>query len=232
MPRKKRERNRGRIIRQEMQDKFLNQWTNNQENSYDLKTVSIIFRNENDCLFQILLSEDHIFNGIFLITTYKFSKEEDGTYMLTIEDLEDKGWTGFHRDENGSFFIYNYVVKGAIKSSIETLQENGVITKIPAYKKWIDRMIDVKPRRIFFIPDKKEAEVLERPLRTMTPKGERVTVVRSDIVDIGTEIEYEVILLKNGKSLTMDVIEQALANMALGQWRGSGGYGRVDSYAI
>lgn len=89
MPRKKRERNRGRIIRQEMQDKFLNQWTNNQENSYDLKTVSIIFRNENDCLFQILLSEDHIFNGIFLITTYKFSKEEDGTYMLTIEDLED-----------------------------------------------------------------------------------------------------------------------------------------------
>jgi len=156
--------------------------------------------------------------------------EEIKTAPQTIEGIEDKGWTGFHRDKDGSFFIYNYMIKGAIKSSIETLQENGAIKKIVAYKKWVDRMIDVKPRRIFFTPDKKEAEVLERPLRTMTPKGERVTVVRSDIIDIGTEIEYEVTLLNNNKNLTIGVIEQALAHMSLGQWRGSGGYGKVESY--
>ena len=69
---------------------------------------------------------------------------------------------------------------------------------------------------------------LERPLRAMTAKGERVTVMRSDYVDAGTEIEFGLKCIKNSKGLDLDVLNLCLQfgeYIGLGQWRGSGGYG-------
>ena len=70
---------------------------------------------------------------------------------------------------------------------------------------------------------------LERPLRTMTPKGERVTVSRSDFVNAGRQVKFTIGLLPNRKGLNWEVIEMAFEHfgqhMGLGQWR-SGGYGR------
>ena len=162
--------------------------------------------------------------------------EEIEAEVETVEDVEMKGWTGFHKDEEGVFFIYEYMQKGFLKSAVETLQEGGVIKKIPAYKKWIDRLIQVTPRRIYFSGNPTEADgVLERPLRTMTPKGERVTVTRSDYMDVGRELEFTFGLLPNSKGLTWGVIETCLEygqHIGYGQWRGSGGYGRFELLSI
>lgn len=147
----------------------------------------------------------------------------------TVEEVEEKGWTGFHTDEQG-LFLFDYMIKGFLKSGIEVAMEMGAINKIVAYKKWVDLVVFVWPRRIYLnLQD--PAGVLERPLRTMTAKGPRVALSRSDYVDEGCEFSFEVEILKNKKGLDWVALEQAFdygRYVGLGQWRGSGGYGRFE----
>ena len=146
------------------------------------------------------------------------------------EYTEEGGWTTFARNGTGEIIIYDYMIKGFLKSACETLMANGAIKKIPAYKKWFDRLVFVWPRQI--PTGKMEPDsIVERPLRAMTAQGPRVTVTRSDALGVGTEFEFEVELLENDKKITWEVIEQCLAYgryVAFGQWRGSGGYGRAE----
>lgn len=158
----------------------------------------------------------------------KKTKEE----VETVEEVEAKGWTGYHSDENG-LFIYSYMIKGTLKTAIEVLQENKAIKKIPAYKKWIDRMVFVNPRRLY-LGVKEPDGILERPIRTMTAKGERVSVSRSDYIKEGRVIPFEITLLSTPK-LDWDIIEAALAYgqfVGLAQWRGSGGYGQFTTEQV
>ena len=156
--------------------------------------------------------------------------EEVGTLS---KEVEERGWTGFHQDENG-LFIYEYMVKGFFKTALEVLVENGAIKKIPAYKKWIDRMVFVTPRRLYV--GKMEPDgAKERPLRTMTPKGERVTLAKSDYLAEGTRLKFTVEVLQNTKGIKWETIASCLeygAYVGLGQWRGSGGYGRFEVVSI
>lgn len=150
--------------------------------------------------------------------------EEDDKEMKA---AEARGWTGFHKDENG-IFIYSYMIKGFLKSAQETLQELDAVKKIPAYKKWIDRLVFVHPRRIYFGQAEPDPH-LSRPLRTMTPKGERVTVARSDTVKAGKVLKFQIELFDNKKGYTWEhlaVLFDYGAYVGLGQWRGSGGYGQ------
>ena len=146
----------------------------------------------------------------------------------TVEEIEEGGWTGFHRDENG-LFIYNYMIKGFLKSACEVCMATGIIKKIPAYKKWIDLLVFVEPRRISLGKDKPDGN-LERPLRAMTAMGPRVTVCRSDYINAGTEIDFTIRILKNPK-ISQETVKQILEYgryVGLGQWRGSGGYGKFE----
>lgn len=151
--------------------------------------------------------------------------------LKTVEEIEGKGWTGFHKSQDDKgLFLYNYMVKGFFKAAVEALMENGAVKKIPAYKKWIDRMIHVRPRRIYLGKTDPDG-IIERPLRTMTPKGERVTVTRSDIIEEGTQLEFNIRILNNGKKINGDLLQAAFdfgQYCGLGQWRGSGGYGAFD----
>ena len=146
--------------------------------------------------------------------------------VATVEEIEEKGWTGFHIDEEG-LFIYNYMIKGFIKAATESSMVNGSIKKIPAYKKWVDRMVHVFPRRIHFgvmEPD----TFMERPLRAPTPKGERTTVCRSDVMNIGRQISFTIRILNNTKGINTKILKEVFdygQYYGLGQWRGSGGYG-------
>lgn len=148
-------------------------------------------------------------------------------------ELEEQGWTGFHKDAKG-IFIYNYMIKGFLKSACEVCMGAGIIDKIPAYKKWIDLTVFIDPRRIRMGKTSPDGW-LERPLRTMTPKGPRVTVCRSDYVDEGTEMEFTVRILSNKVGLNKATIAQLLEYgqyVGLGQWRGSGGYGRFEAEVL
>lgn len=94
--------------------------------------------------------------------------------LETHKEVEEKGWTGFHSDENG-LILYNYVTKGYLKSACETLIGMGTIKKIPAYKKWFDKLVHITPRRIPLGVSEPDG-TMERPLRAMTQQGPRITL--------------------------------------------------------
>ena len=155
---------------------------------------------------------------------------DDGEQEIkTVEEIEEKGWTGFHGNGAG-IFIYDYVVKGFLKAAYEACEANGVLKKIPAYKKWFDKLVFVFPRQIQLGISKPDG-TLERPLRGMTAKGPGVTLTRSDYIDKDRTIEFDLVLLKNSKGITWEAINECLGYgelVGLGQWRGSGGYGRFE----
>lgn len=158
------------------------------------------------------------------------SPDEVQEEVDTVEDIEAKGWTGFHRDKKGNLFIYDYMIKGFFKEALESCVAAGALNKIPAYKKWIDHLVFIKPRQIYLNVKEPDGD-LERPLRTMTPKGERVTLARSDFLQAGRTLEFEVMLLPNTKGITWDILETVFGYgqlVGLGQWRGSGGYGAFE----
>lgn len=154
-----------------------------------------------------------------------------------IEEIEEKGWTGFMADANG-LFLYNYMVLGFLKAAGEVLsslftvekEKKGVTTaeKLKGIKSKIDKFVFCSPRRIYFnkqVPDGS----IERPIRVMTRQGIRVSLTRSDYVNAGTELEFTLQLIPN-KEITWDVIETLLQYgeySGLGQFR-NGSYGQFE----
>jgi len=141
---------------------------------------------------------------------------------LTVDKIEEKGWTGFRRDEKG-LFIYEYMIKGFLKNAGNVLKDS---LKMKAVRSKIDSFLFIAPRRIYLGQDKPDG-IIERPLRGMTMQGPRVTLARSDYIDAGKHIEFEITLLSH-KELTWDVVETFLKYgelQGLGQFR-NGGYGR------
>jgi len=160
-----------------------------------------------------------------LATTAEEIDEEVNT-VPTAEDIENKGWTGFHEDEGG-VFLYNYVIKGFCKEAASTMNRlpETETKKIKAFLKTIDALLFVKPRRIHILfndkpifSDDKDGPIvpLERALRVKTPQGERVTLARSDTVPEGSTIEFEI--------LCLGVVSTAILEEWLnyGMWRGLG----------
>lgn len=154
--------------------------------------------------------------------------------LQTIEELDEKAYTGFHQDETG-IFIYNYMIKGNIKTNMETLIMARAIEKIAAYKTYMDRILSITPRKLRFnAPDgrliKESSDTLQRSLRVMTMQGPRVSLAKSDIIGTGCYADFTVRLLENPK-IKMTHIKKCLAYgeyHGIGQWRGSGEYGRYS----
>ena len=130
------------------------------------------------------------------------------------------------------------MIKGLLKAATEVCMAVSAIDKIASYKKWIDLLVFIEPRKIRFLrgsggkPEylKEPDGCLERAMRIIGPKGPRTALSRSDIINAGRAIEFDILILKNKKSITWSNIEQALDYgkfVGLGQWRGSGEYGRV-----
>lgn len=73
----------------------------------------------------------------------------------------------------------------------KAVNESG---KLMAYKKVIDGLIFVQPRKIVLdIPG--EITICERPLRAQTAQGERVALSRSEEAPAGTTCEFTVVCL-------------------------------------
>lgn len=145
------------------------------------------------------------------------------------DDLEERGWTGFHVHPDGGPALYDYVIRGFFKEACYTLRQvaDTASKSLTAYKKKIDGMVFVEPRLIpFVLPDGAGMGVLERPLRAQTAKGERVALARSDTCPPGTTLTFTLEIL--GNQITRAHIEEWLwygSRKGLGQWR-SGSYGR------
>ena len=148
----------------------------------------------------------------------KSNEDESDTVMK----IEEKGWTGFHKDEQG-LFIYEYMVKGFLKAAGNVLKD---IMKIKALRSKIDDFVFIQPRRIYLGQNEPDG-ILERPIRVMTMQGPRVSLIRSDYVKAGTVITFQITMVPH-KEITWEVLGGLLKHgelMGLGQFR-NGGYGR------
>lgn len=150
---------------------------------------------------------------------------------LGVDGVEKKDMTVFPRLDNGRPFLYDYQIKGFFKNACSTLRKvSGTeSSKIKAFKKEIDGLVFVMPRKIPLIF---EGEVgnLQRPLRASTPQGDRVALANSESCPAGTTIEFTIKLLKDDiEEVVKEWLDYGDLN-GIGQWH-NGGYGRF-SYEI
>lgn len=146
--------------------------------------------------------------------------------LATVEVVENKGWTGFHRLPDGRPMLYDYVLKGFFKDACGMLRRasDTKSKKLLAYKKVIDGLVFITPRQIPLALNGFGMGVCERPLRANTVQGERVALARSDTCPVGTTLEFEVAILGGIKDVEGTLREwfDYGALRGLGQWRNSG----------
>lgn len=167
--------------------------------------------------------------------TLEQQEEEIGTLPLPLEEQIEKGSTMFHRlPNNRSPFIYDYQIKGFFKDACGMLAraKNTISAGIKAYKKVIDGLIFVEPRRIpLILPEGENLTVLERPLRGQTAQGERITLARSEMAPAGTRIKFAVTLLSDNYENAIKEWLEYGALRGLGQWRNAS-WGRFKIFQI
>lgn len=171
-----------------------------------------------------------------LLGTAPLDKQIYSNYILDSQEHEDevdtvrdeKGRTGFHRSD-GQPVIYDYMLKGFFKDACSMLArtEGSHSKKLKAYKKIIDGLVFVFPRRV---PLRLAGDItiLERPLRAQTAQGERVALAASEMAPEGTSIEFTIDVLEDG-TVTEALLREWLnygRYRGLGQWR-NGSYGRM-----
>ena len=153
--------------------------------------------------------------------------QELAAHEASIEDVEERTKTIFHKMEDGTPFIEAYQVKGFFKEAARTLKKvPGTLTsKTTAYLKKVDNFIFVSPDNLaLWMPIDLDltATDCQRPLRASTPQGERVALAHSEEAPAGTTIEFTVMCLIDGD---LDLVREWLnygALKGMGQWRNSG----------
>ena len=178
------------------------------------------------------------------------SLEEEVT-ALGADEVVEKSMTIFARDEDGNPCLWDYQIKGFFKDACGMLtRATGTkSSSLTAYKKIIDGLVFVAPRRIkITLPQGEEIYLREtsvvtadgslyngrtyvgncqRPLRAQTAQGERIALANSETCPAGSTIEFEITFLDlaKGKAALAECVEEWLnygALRGLGQWRNSG----------
>jgi hypothetical protein len=153
------------------------------------------------------------------------SREEE-VAATSVDEVVQMGKTIFSKDAKGRPFIWDYMLKGFFKDAAGAMQKvpdsATVKGKLKAYKKTVDQVIQVKPRRIPVSGMTAPVGSCQRPLRAQTPQGERVALADSETVHEGCQLGLQVILLD--ERLENFVIEWLNYGemRGLGQWRNSG----------
>lgn len=145
-----------------------------------------------------------------IATEFILSKHPDGLSKDEIDaakeldELEEDKSTFFPRIE-GKRFIWDYQIKGFFKAAqlaiidagLETIEDLKKIKLYSGtYKRIINHNIHIEPRKIYLIfdecIDKNKLDFLQRPCRGMTQRGERISLVRSEMAPRGTKIRFEI----------------------------------------
>ena len=133
---------------------------------------------------------------------------EEEVAALGVDEVVRNGMTVFPRDDQGRPFLWDYQIKGFFKDACSMLSRCGgkdssgkkaevnESSKIKAYKKIIDGLIFVNPRRIPFVFDGQVGSC-QRPLRAQTAQGERIAIANSETVPAGAYIDVEIVLLNS-----------------------------------
>lgn len=150
---------------------------------------------------------------------------EDEIAALGAEEVEQKQTTIFPKLDDGTPFLYDYQWKGFFKDSCGMLRRaTGFKSKnLKAYKKEIDGLVHVVPRKIpLKLPEGAAIGSCQRPLRASTAQGDRVALANSETVPAGTTQEFGVALLRDDLvPLVIEWLKYGLFH-GNGQWRNSG----------
>lgn len=149
---------------------------------------------------------------------------EDEIAAIGVDGVVEKSMTVFPRDENGNPFLYDYQIKGFFKDSCGVLRKvpGTKASKIKAYKKEIDGLLFVAPRKIPLDLHGGMIGRCERSLRAQTPLGERIALSSSETAPKGTSIEIQIdCLTKDMYDLALECLEYGRLR-GIGQWRNSG----------
>lgn len=159
------------------------------------------------------------------------STMEEEIEAVGVQEYEEKSMTVFPRDDEGTPIIWDYQIKGFFKDACQMLQraaKSGYkggkhCASIKAYKKAIDGNLFIFPRKIKIqMPENGKIGFCSRPLRAMTPKGERVSLAKSETVPAGSVIEFDIMLLGDDlEGMVRECLDYGEMR-GLGQWRNSG----------
>lgn len=160
---------------------------------------------------------------------------EEEIASVGVDEVVEKSMTVFPRDENGKPFIWDYQIKGFFKDACgmlskvagkdevtgkkkKAVNESG---KMTAYKKNIDGLIFVEPRKIS-INFEGEIGSCQRPLRAQTAQGERVALANSETIPAGATMDIEIQLFSDDhEKAVLEWLDYGKFR-GLGQWRNSG----------
>lgn len=165
----------------------------------------------------------------FILSKRPDGMSKDEREALSKEEHLEHNATIFASD-NGRFLLWDYQLKGFFKEAAEAMIDMEKINQETLknvrltrymYKKTIDKLVFVKPRRIY-LDLAGEMSFCERPLRGQTMKGERIALAYSQQAPAGTQISFDVIAMNPALD---DYIKSWLRFgrlYGLGQWRNSG----------
>lgn len=167
--------------------------------------------------------------------------EQGESEIETVPDVEslEQGTKGFHRFPDGTPMIRGHVIKGFCKSACGILRrdKDTLSAGIRAYKKIIDGAVWTRPKMIPIMlsdggyslwpvsdgPKELGLKLLQRPLRCQTAQGERVALACSEIIPVGSAIEFDLLIV--GGIVGEEVLHEWLNYgqlRGLGEWRSSG----------
>lgn len=139
------------------------------------------------------------------------------------ETVFEKSMTVFPKDADGNPLIWDYQWKGYFKDAFGSLKKipKSECGKIKAYKKEIDGLVFVAPRKIP-IQLSGPMGICQRPLRAQTMQGERVALASSETVPAGSTVTFDIQLLLNShKKAIIEALNYGKLR-GFGQWRNSG----------
>lgn len=153
--------------------------------------------------------------------------QELAAHEASVEDVEERTKTIFHKMEDGTPYIEHYQVKGFFKEAARTLKKvPGTLTsKTTAYLKKVDNFIFVSPDNLaLWMPIDLDltATDCQRPLRASTPQGERIALAHSEEAPAGTYIEVTITCLDEKLwAVVCEWLDYGKLR-GIGQWRNSG----------
>ena len=159
---------------------------------------------------------------------------EEEIAAIGVSEFVEKGTTVFPRKEDGTPFLYDYQIKGFFKDTCGMLNKLTVkdpetgkkgkavneSSKITAFKKVIDGLIFVEPRKIPF-QNYGDITICQRPLRAQTAQGERIALASSEEIPAGATIEFTVVCMSEEHvKAVMEWLGYGYYR-GIGQWRNS-----------
>jgi hypothetical protein len=151
---------------------------------------------------------------------------EEEVAAVGVDGVIDKGITVFPRLEDGRPFLYDYQIKGFFKDACGMLSrvKTSESSKLKAYKKIVDGLVFVTPRKIPFngFIASEDIGVCQRPLRAQTAQGERIALAISEQIHANTSIDLTITLLDEAhKKAVLEWLDYGVLR-GIGQWRNSG----------